>query len=236
MSESESVDSTQEEQEQPDANQEVSQTTEVSEEVHLPEGAALAEQTLKDEVATETLRRHFQGTKDKGVAEAHKVATEALTEVERLKTYFSEEDQQLLKTAQLQMVLDDIYAERYSPPVPGTEQQVEAQAPASSIDVLAAFTKAKYDLNTVTVADLDFADGFKDQNELEKALLRRNREKPADPGSIVQPGGGGVIPTKVDKEALNAEFNSLDGKPMDMKLDSGQTVRERRAEIAKLVK
>ena len=230
----ETVDSTQVEQEPTDGSPEVSQTTEVSEEVNLPVGAALAQESLKDEVATETLRRHFQGKKDKGVAEANKGVAENKTEIERLTTLMSDENREVFMQIRREDAINQLI-EGNSQPVSGTEQEVEVQSPDSSIDVLAALEKAKYDLSAVTVADLDFAEEFTDQKKLELALLRRNRENPADPGTVVQPGGDGTIPTEIDEEALNAEFNSMDGQPMDMLLESGKTVRERRAEIAKLV-
>lgn len=235
MSESVPVDSAPEEQEQPDGSPEVSQPDVVSEEVHLPEGAALAQDVLKDEVATETLRRHFQGTKDKGVAEANKKATEALSEVEQLKSYFSEEDQAIIRTAQTQLVLDELYNQRYSQPVPGTEPTAEVQAPASSVDIIKALEDTGYNMSSVTLADIEFGDTYTDQAKLKRDLKVRILGKPADPASVVQPGGGGTLPTKVDKDALLAESRSLDGKPMDMKLESGQTVLERRTEISKLV-
>jgi len=88
-----------------------------------------------------------------------------------------------------------------------------------------------------TEEGLEWALGFTDQTAFENALFKKKAGqpvKPASPGTAISPGGG-QTPIKVDEDALNAEFDSLTGKPMDMLLDSGVTVRKRRAEIAKLV-
>lgn len=208
-------DSTQVVSEDTGGSQETSQATEVSETQagNSLAGAALAELVLKDEVAKKLLQPTFQSNKDRGVAEANRKASEALSEVERLKSYMTPEDQQVIDSLRRDMVLDDIYKERYSPQVSGTEQKAEAQAPASSdgLDFIGAFKDANYDLSKLTKEDLEFADTFKSQNALERALLERNLESPADPSSVVQ-GSGGNIPIQAEKlsmEVATAKMEEL---------------------------
>jgi len=108
---------------------------------------------------------------------------------------------------------------------------------ASSINYDDAYKKIGIP-SPATVEELEWAVTHKTQASLENALLARKVKLPikkeAPPSTVVSPSGG-KTPTEIDEAALNAEFISLTGKPMDMILDSGGTVRERRAEIAKLV-
>lgn len=108
---------------------------------------------------------------------------------------------------------------------------------ASSIDYIEAYEKAGMKTPDSS-EEFAWAAQFETTVALKNALVEKKAnlpaEKEASPGTAVSPSGG-KSPTKIDEAALNAEFNSLTGKPMDMLLDSGETVRARRAEIAKLV-
>lgn len=118
-------------------------------------------------------------------------------------------------------------------------EPAEEPAPerASSIDYIEAYEKAGMKIPD-SPEEFAWAAQFKSTVALQNALVEKKAklpaEKEASPGTVVSPSGG-KSPTEIDEAALNAEFNSLTGKPMDMVLDSGDTVRKRRAEIAKLV-
>ena len=207
-------DSTQVVSEETGGNQETSQTTEVSETQagNSLVGAALVEALDKDEVAKDLLRRRQQSTKDRGIVEAKKDAAKALSEVERLSARMTPENQEIFGQIRRDDAIDQLLITGQignSPQVSGTEQKVEAQTPTSSLDIVAALKNANYDLSKVTKKDLEFADGFKDQKALERALLGRNIDSPADPASIVQ-GSGGNLPLQAEKMSMEAATAKLD--------------------------
>lgn len=231
------VDSDQESQEAEDlASQELSQTSDDSKS-HSLTGAELAQAAKDDPVASEELRRHFQSKKDIGVADANKTAQEALSMVEQLAGYLDMKPDQI-KQAQRDMVLDGLIASQTdSKPVVSEQPVTEAKQPESSVDYIEAYEKVGMKTPD-SPEEFAWAAQFKSTVALKNALVEKKAnlpaEKEASPGTAVSPSGG-KSPTKIDEVALNAEFNSLTGKPMDMLLDSGETVRARRAEIAKLV-
>jgi len=116
-----------------------------------------------------------------------------------------------------------------------TEEPVSERA--SSIDYIEAYEKAGMKTPD-SPEEFTWAAQFPNTVALQNALVEKKAklpaEKEASPGTVISPSGG-KSPTEIDEAALNAEFDSLTGKPMDMLLDSGETVRARRAEIAKLV-
>lgn len=235
---SDQVDSGQESQEADDlASQEPSQTSDDSKLDSLA-GAELAQAVRDDPAAMAELRPDFQSEKDRGVASANKAAQEALSMVGELADYLNLKPE-AVREAQRSMVIDrliDSNLQADSKPVVSEQPVTETRPEASSINYDDAYKKIGVD-PPATEEELDWAFGFKNRTALENALLRKKAGqpiKPASPGTAISPGGG-QTPAEVDEDALNAEFDSLTGRPMDMLLDSGKTVRERRAEIAKLV-
>ena len=191
-------------------NQDTSQSTESNETQagNSLAGAALVEAALGDPVASELLRRQYQSEKDKGVAKVQKDVDRVETQLEKILNRLSPEDQQVLKGVQQQVMIDELYQERYSPRVSGTEQKAETQSTASSLDLIAAFKDAGYDLGKLTTEDIEFADKYTSQTELKNALLKRNTSS-ADPASIVQ-GSGGSTPHQAEKLSMEVAQAKLE--------------------------
>lgn len=190
----------------------------------------------------DALRRKYQSQKDKAVANANRTANEAKTMVERLLERLDAPEQEKLRKVQQDILLDDLYAERYGvpsqPAEAGNPATVETVQPSGRLNMTQAFKDSGYDMGGLKPEDIAFAQSFQGtQSQLTDQLLIRKvggTPNPSPNAIGVASSGAPPLPKTGPTEAeLSARYHELRVQPRNRRLADGRTVHEHVEEVLK---